>query len=217
MNTDFKIYLMAKFIKLYNDHTDQILIDEVVDTLLNGGLVIYPTDTVYGLGVSIKNNKAIEKLAQLKGIKVDKANFTFLFSDLSNLSEYTKQIDTPTFKILKKAFPGPYTMILPANNKLPKIFKKRKTFGMRIPDNPILQKIIQKLGHPIVNISIKDDDEVVEYTTDPELINEKWSKQVDLVINAGYGDNQPSTVIDLTGENPEIVRVGKGDIDLLNL
>ncbi len=208
---------MAKFIKLYNDHTDQILIDEVVETLNSGGLVIYPTDTVYGLGASIKNNKAIEKLARLKGVKVDKANFTFLFSDLSNLSEYTKQIDTPTFKILKKAFPGPYTMILPANNNLPKIFKKRKTFGMRVPDNPILQKIIEKLGHPLVNISIKDEDEVVEYTTDPELINEKWGNLIDIIIDAGYGDNKPSTVIDLSGETPEIIREGKGEIDKLNI
>ena len=208
---------MAKFIKLYNDHTDQVLIDEVVETLRNGGLVIYPTDTVYGLGASINSNKAIEKLAQLKGVKVDKANFTFLFSNLSHLSEYTKQINTSVFKILKKAFPGPYAIILPANNKLPKVFKKRKTFGMRIPDNPILLKIIEQLGHPIVNISIKDDDEVIEYTTDPELIYEKWHKLVDVIIDAGYGDNQPSTVIDLSGDNPEIIREGKGDIDRLNL
>jgi tRNA threonylcarbamoyl adenosine modification protein (Sua5/YciO/YrdC/YwlC family) len=208
---------MAKFIKLYNDHTDRVLIDEVVDTLRNGGLVIYPTDTVYGLGASIKSSKAIERLAQLKGVKVDKANFTFLFPDLSNLSEYTKQIDTPVFKILKKAFPGPYTMILPANNNLPKIFKKRKTFGMRVPDNKILQQIITELGNPIVNISIKDDDEVIEYTTDPELIFEKWGKLVDVIIDAGYGDNQPSTIIDLSGTEPEIIREGKGDIEKLNL
>ncbi len=208
---------MAKFIKLYNDHTDQILIDEVVESLRNGGLVIYPTDTVYGLGVSIKNPKAIERLAKLKGVKTDKANFTFLFQDLSNLSEYTKQIDTSTFKILKKAFPGPYTMILPANNNLPKIFKKRKTFGMRIPDNDILQKILNELGHPIVNISIKDDDDVVEYTTDPELIYEKWHKKVDVIIDAGYGDNMPSSIIDLTENEPQIIRVGKGDIDKLGI
>jgi len=208
---------MAKFIKLYNDHTDQILIDEVVETLRNGGLVIYPTDTVYGLGAGIKSTKAIERLAQLKGEKVDKANFTLLYSDLSNLSEYTKQIDTPTFKILKKAFPGPYTMILPANNKMPKIFKKRKTFGMRVPDNQILQKIIEQLGNPIVNISLKDDDEVVEYTTDPELIYEKWHKLVDVIIDAGYGDNNPSTVIDLSQGEPEIIREGKGDLKKLNL
>jgi len=208
---------MAKFIKLYNDHTDQILIDEVVETLRNGGLVIYPTDTVYGLGASIKSTKAIERLAQLKGTKVDKANFTLLYPDLSKLSEYTKQIDTPTFKILKKAFPGPYTMILPANNNMPKIFKKRKTFGMRVPDNPILRKIIEQLGHPLVNISIKDDDEVVEYTTDPELIYEKWHKLVDIIIDAGYGDNQPSTVIDLSQGEPEIIREGKGDWEQLNL
>ena len=208
---------MAKFIKLYNDHTDRILIDEVVETLRNGGLVIYPTDSVYGLGASIKSSKAIERLAQLKGTKVDKANFTFLFPDLSNLSEYTKQIDTPTFKILKKAFPGPYTMILPANNNLPKIFKKRKTIGMRVPENNILQQIINELGNPLVNISIKDDDEVIEYTTDPELIYEKWGKLVDVIIDAGYGNNNPSTIIDLTGSKPEIVREGKGDIEILNL
>ena len=208
---------MAKFIKLYNDHTDQLLIDEVVDTLRNGGLVIYPTDTVYGLGVSIKKPKAIEKLAQLKGTKVDKANFTFLFPDLSNLSEYTKQIDTSTFKILKKAFPGPYTMILPANNNLPKIFKKRKTFGMRVPDNKILKKILEELGEPIVNISIKDEDEVLEYTTDPELIYEKWNKKVDVIIDAGYGDNEPSSVIDLSENEPIIIREGKGDIKKLGI
>ncbi len=208
---------MAKFIKLYNDHTDQMLIDEVVETLRNGGLVIYPTDTVYGLGVSINNSKAIEKLARLKGKKVDQANFTFLFPDLSNLSEYIKQIDTTTFKILKKAFPGPYTIVLPANNNLSKVFKKRKTIGIRIPDNQILQKIINQLGHPIVNISIKDEDEVVEYTTDPELINEKWRKLVDVIIDAGYGDNNPSSVIDLSNDEPEIIREGKGDIDALNL
>ncbi len=208
---------MAKFIKLYNDHTDQMLIDEVVDTLRNGGLVIYPTDTVYGLGASIHNIKAIEKLAHLKGVKPEKANFTFLFPDLSKLSEYTKQIDTATFKILKKAFPGPYTIILPANNKLPKIFKKRKTFGMRVPDNEILRKILVELGHPIVNISIKDEDEVVEYTTDPELINEKWGKLVDVIVDAGYGDNNPSTIIDLSGANPEIIREGKGDLNILGM
>jgi len=208
---------MAKFIKIYNDHTDQILIDEVVETLRNGGLVIYPTDTVYGLGVDINNSKAIEKLARLKEKKVDQANFTFLFPDLSNLSEYTKQIDTGTFKILKKAFPGPYTMILPANNNLPKVFKKRKTFGIRIPNNSIIQKIINQLGRPIVNISIKDEDEVVEYTTDPELIYEKWRKKVDIIIDGGYGDNNPSTVIDLSNDEPEIIREGKGNIDMLNL
>jgi tRNA threonylcarbamoyl adenosine modification protein (Sua5/YciO/YrdC/YwlC family) len=208
---------MAKFIKLYNDHTDQILIDEVVETLRNGGLVIYPTDTVYGMGVSVKNTKAIEKLAQLKGVKVDKANFTFLFHDLSNLSEYTKQIDTTTFKILRKAFPGAYTMILPANNNLPKIFKKRKTFGMRIPDNKILLNIINNLGNPIVNISIKDDDEVLEYITDPELIYEKWKKLVDVIVDAGFGDNNPSTIINLSTDTPEVIREGKGDISKLNI
>ena len=217
LTLEFKKFSMSKFIKLYNDHTDRILIDEVVDTFRNGGLVIYPTDTVYGLGARIRSNKAIEKLAKLKGTKTEKANFTFLFPDLSNLSEYIRQIDTSTFKILKKAFPGPYTIIMLANNNLPKIFKKRKTIGIRVPDNEILRKILLELGEPIVNISIKDDDEVIEYTTDPELIYEKWNKYVDVIINAGYGDNNPSTIIDLSDNKPVIIREGKGELDKLSL
>ena len=161
---------MAKLIKLYKDNPDPKRIKEVVDVLKNGGLVIYPSDTVYALGCDITNNKALEKIARIKGVKLDKANFSFVCSDLSNLSDYVKQIDTPTFKILKRALPGPYTFILSGNNNLPKVFKKKKEVGIRVPDNKIVQLLVQELGNPIVSTSIKDEDEILEYTTDPELI-----------------------------------------------
>ena len=178
-------------------------------------MIIYPTDTVYGLGCDITNTKALEKIAKIKGVKLEKANFSFVCSDLSNLSDYVKQIDTATFKILKRALPGPYTFILPGNNNLPKEFKKKKTVGIRVPDNNIVIEIVKKLGNPIVSTSIKDDDEILEYTTDPELIYEKWQDIVDLVIDGGYGDNEASTVIDLSGDEPEIIREGKGSVDVI--
>lgn len=206
---------MAKYIKIYPDNPNPIKISEAVEILRNGGLVIYPTDTVYGLGASIQKPRAIEKLAQIKGIKPEKARFTLLFHSLSQMSDYTKQIDTPTFKIIKRGTPGPYTFILPATHKLPKLFQKRKTIGFRIPDNPILLEILRELGHPIVNISLKDDDEIIEYTTDPELIYEKWRNRVDAVIDGGILEKTPSTVIDLTGDEPEIVRTGKGNPDII--
>ncbi|WNM18435.1 L-threonylcarbamoyladenylate synthase [Flavobacterium capsici] len=205
---------MAEFIKIYEDKPSEAAIQKVVDVLRNGGLVIYPTDTVYGLGCDITNSRALEKIAKIKGIKLDKANFSFVCSDLSNLSDYVRQIDTPTFKILKRALPGPYTFILPGNNDLPKEFRKKKTVGIRVPDNNIALEIVRKLGNPIVSTSIHDDDEVLEYSTDPELIFEKWQNLVDMVIDGGYGDNTPSTIIDLSGYEPEVVREGKGDIDI---
>lgn len=204
---------MAEFIKIYNDNPDPRAIDKVAAVLKKGGLVIYPTDTVYGLGCDIHNNKALEKIALLKGIKIEKATFSFICNNLSHLSDYVKQIDSSTFKILKRALPGPYTFILPGSKSLPKVFKKKKTVGIRIPDNTITQSIVRVLGNPIVSTSIKDDDEILEYTTDPELIFEKWGKFVDLVIDGGYGGNSASTVIDLTNE-PIIVREGKGSIDI---
>ena len=176
-------------------------------------MVIYPTDTVYGLGCDIHNNKALEKIALLKGVKIEKATFSFICNNLSHLSDYVKQIDSSTFKILKRALPGPYTFILPGSKSLPKVFKKKKTVGIRIPDNTITQSIVKVLGNPIVSTSIRDEDEILEYTTDPELIFEKWGKFVDLVIDGGYGGNSASTVIDLTNE-PIIVREGKGSIDI---
>ena len=186
-----------------------------VKVLKDGGLVIYPTDTVYGLGCDITNTKALERIAKIKGVKLDKANFSFICHDLSNLSDYVKQIDTATFKLLKKSLPGPYTFILPGNNNLPKEFKKKTTVGIRIPDNSIALEIVRQLGNPIVSTSIRDEDDVIEYTTDPELIFEKWQNLVDVVVDGGYGDNIGSTIIDLSGYEPVVVREGKGSLDIL--
>lgn len=206
---------MAEFIKIYNDNPNPKEIEKVVKVLQKGGLVIYPTDTVYGLGCDITSTKALEKIAKIKGVKLEKANFSFICNDLSHLSDYVKQIDTATYKILKRALPGPYTFILPGSNSLPKVFKKRKTVGIRIPDNNIARAIVAALGNPIVSTSIHDEDEVLEYTTDPELIFEKWQNQVDLVVDGGFGDNYASTVIDLTTDAPEVIREGKGSLDIL--
>lgn len=206
---------MAEFIRIYEENPNPREIDRVVATLRKGGLVIYPTDTVYGLGCDITNSKALERLARIKGVKLEKASWSFICADLSNLSDYVRQIDTPTFKILKRALPGPYTFVLPGSNQLPKGFKKRKTVGIRVPDNRIAQALVRGLGRPIVSTSIRDDDDVLEYTTDPELIYEKWDKLVDVVIDGGYGDNVGSTVIDLSGTEPEVIREGKGDLSIL--
>lgn len=206
---------MAEFIKIYPDKPSEAAIAKVVKVLQNGGLVIYPTDTVYGLGCDITNSRALEKIAKIKGVKLEKANFSFICHDLSNLSDYVRQIDTSTFKILKRALPGPYTFILPGNNNLPKEFKKKTTVGIRIPDNSIALEIVRQLGNPIVSTSIRDEDDVIEYTTDPELIFEKWQNLVDMVIDGGYGDNVASTIIDLSEYEPVVVREGKGDIDIL--
>ncbi|MGG7035533.1 MAG: L-threonylcarbamoyladenylate synthase [Flavobacterium sp.] len=208
---------MAEFIKIYPDKPSEAAIAKVVKVLRDGGLIIYPTDTVYGLGCDITNTKALERIAKIKGVKLEKANFSFICNDLSHLSDYVKQIDTATFKILKRALPGPYTFILPGNNNLPKEFKKKTTVGIRIPDNSIALGIVKMLGNPIVSTSIHDEDEVIEYTTDPELIFEKWQNRVDLVIDGGYGDNHASTIIDLSGYEPVVIREGKGDLENLNI
>jgi tRNA threonylcarbamoyl adenosine modification protein (Sua5/YciO/YrdC/YwlC family) len=192
---------MAEFIKLYNENPNPKEIAKVVKVLQSGGLVIYPTDTIYGLGCDITKTKSLEKIAQIKGVQLEKANLSFICNDLSHLSDYVKQLDSATFKILKRALPGPYTFILPGSNNLPKVFKKKKTVGIRIPDNNIIRTLVEELGNPIVSTSIRDEDDVLEYTTDPELIFEKWQGLVDVVIDGGYGDNEPSTVIDLTCSN----------------
>lgn len=205
---------MAKLIKLYEDNPSEKLLKEIVDVLKNDGLIIYPTDTVYGLGCDINSKKALEKIARIKQIKLEKANLSFVCESLSNLSEYVSQIDSNTFKILKRNLPGPYTFILPGNNNLPKVFKKKKTVGIRVPDHKITLSILKALGNPIVSTSIKDDDEVIEYTTDPSLILEKWDKLVDIVVDGGFGNNIASTVIDLTEDEPTLLREGKGSTEI---
>ena len=206
---------MAFFVKVYDQNPSATEINKIVGILKKGGLIIYPTDTVYGLGCDITNTKAVEKIARIKGIKVDKSNFSFICNDLSHLSDYVKQIDSPTYKLLKRALPGPYTFILPGSKSLPKVFKKKKTVGIRIPNNNIVRAIVEGLGNPIISTSIHDEDDVIEYTTDPELIFEKWEHLVDGVIDGGYGGNLASTIIDLTDAIPKIIREGKGTTDIL--
>lgn len=201
---------MAKILRIYPDNPQENLLDEVVKVLRNGGLIIYPSDTVYALGCDINNFKAMEKLAHLKHTKLDKAQFSIVCNDLSHLSEFTKPVDTAMFRLLKNHLPGPFTFILEANKNLPLAYKGKKTVGIRVPDHSIPQQIVHRLGHPIASTSIKDDDEVLEYSTDPELIAEKYDHEVDIVIDSGYGDNMASTIVDLTGEEPEILRQGKG-------
>lgn len=200
-------------IKLYNDNPNPKTLKQVVDCLKKGGLVIYPTDSVYALGCDINNKAAIEKVARIKGIKADKADFSFVFYDLSHISEHTQQFDSSVFKILKRNLPGPFTFILPANKSIAKLFKnKKKTLGIRIPDNNICREIVNLLGSPIISTSIYDEDDVIEYTTDPELIHEKYEDLVDIVIDGGYGNNEASTVVDLTEGYPEIIRQGTGEL-----
>ena len=206
---------MAELIKIYPENPNPREIQRAVQVLRSGGLVIYPSDTVYALGCDITNKSALERIARIKGVKLDKANFSFVCEDLSNLSDYVKQIDNSTFKLLKRALPGPYTFILPGSNDLPSAFKKKKEVGIRVPDHSIVQALVHELGNPIVTTSIKDEDEVIEYTTDPELIFEKWESLVDLVIDGGYGGNVASTVIDLTKGAPVLVREGKGSLDII--
>jgi tRNA threonylcarbamoyl adenosine modification protein (Sua5/YciO/YrdC/YwlC family) len=209
-----RLRVMAQLIRIYEENPNPKEIKKVVEVLKGGGLIIYPTDTVYGLGCDINNIKALEKIARIKGVKLEKSNFSFICYDLSNLSDYVKQIDTSTFKILKRALPGAYTFILPGSKNLPNPFKKRKTVGIRVPNNNIALEIVRQLGNPIVSTSIRDDDEIIEYTTDPELILEKWDNLVDLVIDGGYGDNEASTVIDLSEDEPIVVREGKGSLEI---
>lgn len=203
-------------LNIHPDNPDPKRVREVVDCLRKGGLIIYPTDSVYSIGCDLMNIKALDKLAKLKGIKLEKANFSVICYDLSHLSEYTKPIDNTVFKLMKKALPGPYTFILNASSEVPKIFQsKKKTVGIRVPDNNIPREIVRVLGNPIVSTSVHDDDEILEYTTDPELIHEKYGKQVDIVINGGFGNLNASTIFDCTNGEPELVREGIGSLDVL--
>lgn len=201
-------------LKIYPQNPNPREISRVVGVLRNGGIIIYPTDTVYGMGCDITNHKAVEKIIKIKGLKPKDAHFSFICCDLSNIADYAK-VDNPTFKLMKKNLPGPFTFILPGMNRVPDYFiSKRKTVGIRVPDNTIPIAIVRELGNPIMTTSIKDDDEVVEYTTDPELIHERYQDLVDIVIDGGYGDNIPSTVVDCTTSEYEIIREGKGELVL---
>ncbi len=202
-------------IRVYEENPNEKVLEQIVTVLKKGGIIIYPTDTVYGLGCDITNHKAIEKIASLRGVKPEKANFSFICYDLSHISDFIKPIDNTTFRVLKKALPGPFTFIFNANNNVPKLLSsKKKTVGIRVPDNNIARQIVKLLGNPILSTSIRDEDEILEYTTDPELIYEKYQDKVDFVIDGGYGDNQASTVIDCTSGGFEIIREGKGIIDM---
>lgn len=200
-------------LRIYPENPSSKQIRTVVECLLDGGVIIYPTDTVYGMGCDIFKSKAIERIAQIKGIKAEKANFSFICSDLSQLSDYTRPITNDVFKLMKKNLPGPFTFILNASNSVPKLIQsKKKTVGIRIPGNNIPLEIVNELGHPIMSTSIHDEDEILEYTTDPELIYEKYKNLVDIVIDGGFGDNEASTIIDCTGSEPLIIREGKGEL-----
>ena len=205
--------MSAEFIKLYPENPEEDKIRHIVDVLRDGGLIIYPTDTVYGLGCDIFNSKALDRLKLIKGIKGKHLNLSFICYDLSQLSEYARHVDTPTFKLMKKCLPGPYTFILESSSKVPKILNvKKKTIGIRVPDNNIPREIVRILENPIITTSIHDDDDIVDYTTDPSLIYDEFENRVDIIIDGGYGHNQPSTVIDCTTDFPEVIREGMGDI-----
>lgn len=201
------------YIKLFEDNPNEQDILKVVEVLKDGGVIIYPTDTIYAIGCDINNVKAIQRVCQLKGIKPEKANFSMICRDLSNIATYAK-VNNEVFKVMKHNLPGPFTFVLPATNKLPNVMiNKRKSIGIRIPDNFIVMSIVEELGNPLLTTSVKAEDDVVEYMTDPELIYEKYEKKVDMVIDGGYGQNVASTVVDCTGDTIEIIRQGIGELE----
>lgn len=204
----------ARLFRIHPENPDERKIREIVAILREGGIVIYPTDTVYGIGCDIFQPKAIEKIAKIKNLKPEKANFAIICQDMSHLAEYAK-ISTPVFKVMKRALPGPFTFILPATSEVPRIFQNnRKTIGIRIPDHAIPKAIVKELGHPILTTSIVDEDDVLEYSTDPELIFEKFSTRVDAVIDGGYGQNVASTIVLCENDEFEVIRNGLGDFTL---
>jgi len=202
------------FLKLYPDNPNPKIIKTITECLQDGGVIIYPTDTVYGIGCDITRQKAVERIAAIKGIKPEKTHFSFICSDLSHLSDYCKPISTPLYKLMKKVLPGPFTFLLNASSNVPKLFQsKKKTVGIRIPDNNIAIEIVRELGNPIMSTSVHDEDDFIEYTTDPELIYEKYQEHVDIVIDGGYGGLVASTIVDCTTDEIKIIRQGKGLLD----
>ncbi len=201
-------------LRIHPENPGQRHINMVVECLNDGGIIIYPTDTVYGMGCSIFKPKSVEKIATIKGLNLKKSNFSFICADLKHISDYTKPFENHIYRLMRKTLPGPYTFILNANNNVPKLFQsKKKTVGIRVPKNNIVTEIVTQLGNPILTTSVHDDDDVLEYTTDPELIYEKFKNQVDIVINGGYGDNEASTVVDCTSGEIMVLRQGKGQIE----
>ncbi len=201
-------------IKIYPENPNPKEIQRVIETLQDGGLIVYPTDTVYAIGCDALNVRAVERICKIKGVNPQKSNLSIVCYDLSNISEYAK-VSNAAFKLMKRYLPGPYTFILPTSSELPKIYKNRKEVGIRVPDNNIVHTIIKELGNPLLTMSVRDEqDEMIEYSTDPELIEEKYEGIVDMVIDGGYGETEPSTVIDCTTDSFEIIRKGKGDLSL---
>lgn len=198
-------------VKLYPENPNQKEIDKIVRVLQEGGLIIYPTDTVYAIGCDALNVRAVEEICKMKGINPAKSNLSIICYDLSNISEYAR-VDNQVFKLMKKNLPGPFTFILNTTSSLPKIYKNKKTVGIRVPDNNIIRELVRSLGNPILTTSIKDDDELLEYSTDPELIYERYENQVDIVIDGGFGGMEASTIVDCTNDEPTIVRQGKGEL-----
>jgi len=202
-------------LKIHPETPGQRQVQKAVEILRNGGVIIFPTDTVYGLGCDIFNHKSVERVALLKGVSLGKANFSFICHNLSHLTDYAKNVNNPTFKLMKQCLPGPYTFILEASSNVPRIFRNRKkTIGIRVPDNNIILEIVRELGNAVLTTSVHDEDEILEYTTDPELIYDHYKHLVDAVIHGGYGNNLPSTVIDCTGEFPMVVRQGMGKVEI---
>jgi tRNA threonylcarbamoyl adenosine modification protein (Sua5/YciO/YrdC/YwlC family) len=206
--------MAAEFLKIHPGNPEGRKIDHVVGILKKGGVIVYPTDTIYGIGCDLMNRKSVERLCYLMDVKPQKMDLSFICNDLSHISEYVRRIDTPVFKLLKKALPGPYTFILESSSKVPRILDvNKKTVGIRIPDHNIPRAIVSQLGNPLITSSIKDDDKIKEYTTDPEEIYEDFKHLVDVVIDGGAGNNVPSTVIDCTGNEITIVRQAAGNIE----
>jgi len=207
--------MSAEFLKIHPQNPEMRKINRVVEVLRAGGIIIYPTDTIYGIGCDLMSRKAIERLCKIMDIKPNKLDLSFICTDLSQVSEYVKQIDTPVFKVLKKSLPGPYTFILESSNRVPKILDvSKKTVGIRIPNHNIPIALVAELGNPLITSSVKDEDLIVEYTTDPEEIYEDFKNKVDMIIDGGVGGNIPSTVIDCTDGELSLVRKGLGDFDL---
>lgn len=201
-------------LQIHPDNPNPREMKMVLECLRDGGVIIYPTDTVYALGCDIYESKAVERVCKIKGIKPEKANFSFVFYDLSHLADFTRVVDTSTYKLMKKALPGPFTFILEANSIIPKIFKSnKKTIGIRIPNNNICRTLVNQLDHPIISTSVRDENDVVEYTTDAEVIHDKYENIVDIVIDGGFGNNIPSTVVDCTQNPLVIVRQGLGNLE----